>query len=99
MERSRGLPKLPTIDESGVKGFDYTFWFGLYGPTGLPKDADTKLATASPKVLADTSLQERLAAGGNEVSATKPADDFAAWAAQEGTRMKVLMEQSGASVD
>ena len=99
LEKSKGLPKLPPIDESGVKGYDYTFWFGLFGPAGLPKEAVAKLAAASAKVLADPSLQERLAVSGNDVSTTKSADEFSAWAANEGTRMKVLMEQSGASVD
>ena len=50
-------------------------------------------------MLVDRSLQQRLSAGGNEVSVTKSADAFATWAAQEGAQMKTLMEQSGAAVD
>lgn len=98
-ERSQSFPELPTIAESGFKGFDYTFWFGLYGPAGLSRDVANKLANASAKALADNDLQSRLAAGGNAASPTASVVDFAAWAEKEGQRLKTLMQQSGASVD
>ena len=35
-ERSRVMPELPTIDESGLKGFDLSTWFGVFAPTAVP---------------------------------------------------------------
>lgn len=98
-QRSQNFPTLPTLAEVGLTDFDYTFWFGLFGPAGLPKDVASKLADASAKALADKDLQSRLASGGNEVSPTTSITEFASWAESEGQRIKVLMQQSGASVD
>ncbi|RJF95630.1 Bug family tripartite tricarboxylate transporter substrate binding protein [Noviherbaspirillum saxi] len=98
-ERSPLFPNLPTVAEAGVKGFDYTFWFGLYGPAGLPKDVTNKLAAASAKVLSDADVKARLAQTGNETFPTKSPEEFAVWAAEDGKRAKELMEKSGAKVD
>jgi tripartite-type tricarboxylate transporter receptor subunit TctC len=37
LTRSRVLPEVPTIDESGLKGFDITGWYGLFAPAGTPR--------------------------------------------------------------
>jgi tripartite-type tricarboxylate transporter receptor subunit TctC len=37
LTRSRVLPEVPTIDESGLKGFDVTGWYGLFAPAGTPR--------------------------------------------------------------
>ena len=99
LERSKALKDLPSLNESGVKGFDYTFWFGLYGPAKLPDDVVNKLAKASAKVLAMPDIQQRVIASGNATSPSTSAGEFGAWAQKEGARLKVLMEKSGASVD
>jgi tripartite-type tricarboxylate transporter receptor subunit TctC len=98
-QRSQSFPTLPTIAEAGFKDFDFTYWFGLFGPAGLPKDVADKLADASAKALADKDLQARLASGGNEASPTASVAEFASWAELEGRRLKALMQQSGATVD
>jgi tripartite-type tricarboxylate transporter receptor subunit TctC len=98
-ERSPDFPNLPTIEEAGVKGYDYSFWFGLFGPAGLPAAVVDKLAAASAKVLSEPELKARLSAGGNAAAPSKNAAEFTAWAASEGQRLRRLMEQSGARVD
>ena len=50
-QRSQSFPTLPTLAEAGLTDFDYTFWFGLFGPAGLPKDVASKLADASAKAI------------------------------------------------
>jgi tripartite-type tricarboxylate transporter receptor subunit TctC len=37
LTRSKVLPEVPTIDESGLKGFDVTGWYGLFAPAGTPR--------------------------------------------------------------
>jgi tripartite-type tricarboxylate transporter receptor subunit TctC len=44
-QRSRALPDVTTIDESGVKGFEATAWFGLYGPGRMPAELTRKIST------------------------------------------------------
>lgn len=43
-ERSRGLPNVPTIKESGLPQFEATTWIGLFGPAGLPQPIVDRLS-------------------------------------------------------
>jgi len=47
------LAKLPTLDESGLKGFNVTIWHGLYAPKGTPKPVVDKLNAALKATLKD----------------------------------------------
>ena len=40
------LKNLPTLQESGLKGFEVTIWHGLYAPKGIPSDVSAKLNNA-----------------------------------------------------
>jgi tripartite-type tricarboxylate transporter receptor subunit TctC len=46
LERSPLLPEVPTMAESGLKGFEVTTWYGIFGPAGLPKDVVQRLGSA-----------------------------------------------------
>lgn len=98
-ERSPMFPDLPTVAEGGVKDFDYTFWFGLFGPKGLPQDVVDKLFAASSKALADPALVSLLQKTGNRVSTMRSQAEFAAWAKADGARGQELMLKSGAKVE
>ncbi len=47
------LKDLPTLQESGIKGFEVTIWHGLYAPKGTPADILSKLNTALKAALKD----------------------------------------------
>ncbi|HWP18463.1 MAG TPA: tripartite tricarboxylate transporter substrate binding protein BugD [Burkholderiaceae bacterium] len=53
------LKNLPTLDESGLKGFNVTIWHGLYAPKGTPKPALDKLNTALKAALKDPEFIKR----------------------------------------
>ena len=61
--RSPALPNVPTMKEAGVKPADVElrFWFGIFGPKGMPDDVKVKLEKAVSTVMADPRLRERLA--------------------------------------
>jgi tripartite-type tricarboxylate transporter receptor subunit TctC len=69
VRRSPALPELPTIAEAGVSGYEYTPWFGMFGPGTLPRELTARLNTAVNKALADTDLAEKFAQQGLEVHA------------------------------
>jgi tripartite-type tricarboxylate transporter receptor subunit TctC len=54
------LPDVPTIDGSGLPGYEVTIWNGFFAPTGTPKDIVTKVNQALLTTLADTSVVKRL---------------------------------------
>jgi tripartite-type tricarboxylate transporter receptor subunit TctC len=53
------LAKLPTLDESGLKGFNVTIWHGLYAPKGTPKAALEKINAALRGALKDADFIKR----------------------------------------
>ena len=61
--RSPAMPAVPTMAEAGVKGadVDLRFWFGLFGPKGMPDAVKARLEKASAAVMSDPRLRERLA--------------------------------------
>jgi tripartite-type tricarboxylate transporter receptor subunit TctC len=53
------LAKLPTLDESGMKGFNVSIWHGMYAPKGTPKPIQDQLNAALRKALADPEFIKR----------------------------------------
>jgi tripartite-type tricarboxylate transporter receptor subunit TctC len=53
------LGKLPTLDESGLKGFNVSIWHGLYAPKGTPADVLAKLNAALKEALKDPEFIKR----------------------------------------
>ena len=80
-KRSTVLPELPTLDESGLRGFELKGWIGLLGPAALPRDVLTKLHGEVSKLLAGD-LTKRLQDLGLDVAGGTP-EDFAAFIRQD----------------
>jgi tripartite-type tricarboxylate transporter receptor subunit TctC len=78
MKRHPQLPDVPTLSESGVKGFEAVAWFGMVAPPGTPKEVINKLNTEVVKALNTPELRQRLTDGGSEVIGNSPeeADKF-----------------------
>ena len=68
-KRTPALPTLPTLDEAGIKGFDYSPWYGFFAPAGTPPEVVQKLHTAINKVLTSPEIVSKLAKHGLEVQA------------------------------
>lgn len=80
------LPDVPTLEESGMKGFDAMQWYGVVGPAGMPADIVAILNQSLNKVLRMPDLKERLAAEALDPLPMEPAqfrqfivDDIARW--------------------
>jgi tripartite-type tricarboxylate transporter receptor subunit TctC len=59
-ERSRFLPDVPTLRESGIQGADFVGWFGLFGPAKLSEAIAAKLNAAVNAAYGEPSLKQRL---------------------------------------
>jgi tripartite-type tricarboxylate transporter receptor subunit TctC len=71
-KRSPQLPNVPTIAESGVPGFDYALWFGLWAPAGVPAPVVNKIAQDFTRALQDKPTVDKLATLGNELNVMTP---------------------------
>jgi len=72
LKRIRALPDLPTIDESGIKGFQHASWTALAAPAGTPKEVVTRLNSEMNQILKLPDIQEKAAAGGAEIVGGTP---------------------------
>src|SRR5215468_4761484 len=63
LARSPAMPNVPTMREAGVKPADVElrFWFGIFGPKGMPDAVKAKLEKVASTVMSDPHLRERLA--------------------------------------
>ncbi|WP_245965944.1 Bug family tripartite tricarboxylate transporter substrate binding protein [Pseudorhodoferax soli] len=85
-ERSPLFPEIPSAVESGVKGYDYRFWYGLYGPAKLPEAIVNKLFAASTKALADPKVKASLERQGMEVLPSSSVSEFRSLIAKDGPK-------------
>ncbi len=65
-KRSSELPDVPTVAEAGVPGFEFTLWFALWGPAGMPADVVEKINKDVNRALASADVRERLAKLGSD---------------------------------
>ncbi|HSN41113.1 MAG TPA: tripartite tricarboxylate transporter substrate binding protein, partial [Burkholderiales bacterium] len=77
-ERFPAMPELPTVAESGVKGFDGASWQGVVMPAGAPREIAAKLNEVLAKSLKTPEARERLLGLGALPSGNTP-DEFAAF--------------------
>jgi len=91
--RSQAMPELPTIAESGVKGYDAATWYGLLAPAGTPKAIVDRLHGDTVKILAGPTRQ-RLEAQGFEPDGGTPAA-FAAYIQSEIVKWAKVIKDAG----
>jgi len=97
-KRSKYLPDVPTIAESGLPGYQFDSWFGLLGPAATPAAEINRVNAAMAKVLKDPVVLERLDKQGIEPLAMSNAD-FARLLAADYKRMAEVVKASGAKVE
>jgi len=73
-KRSALLPKIPTADESGVKGYEVISWNGIGVPKGTPKDVIVTMNKAMHEVLAAPELKAQFEKVGVQAHASTPAE-------------------------
>jgi tripartite-type tricarboxylate transporter receptor subunit TctC len=71
-KRSGQLPNLATIGESGVPGFDYALWFGLWAPAGTPAPVVARISKEFTRALQDKPTVDKLTTLGNELNVMTP---------------------------
>jgi tripartite-type tricarboxylate transporter receptor subunit TctC len=97
-KRVDDLPNVPTINESGYKGFDAVTWFGLLAPAGTPKEVIARLNAEFNKALAQPELRKKLGDEGADPAGGTP-EQFAALIRDEIPRWGKVVKESGARID
>ena len=98
LQRSPTFPDLPTIDEAGVRGFDVTFWGGLFAPAGTNEAIVRRLQAETAKALARDELQARFVNLGVRAGASS-SREFAALIEAEAPRWARIVRDAGIKAD
>jgi tripartite-type tricarboxylate transporter receptor subunit TctC len=67
------LPDVPTLDEAGIPGFDYTTWYGLMAPAATPRAIVDRLNAETVAQLNSATVQRRMEAQGLNAIPSTPA--------------------------
>ncbi|HXD50691.1 MAG TPA: tripartite tricarboxylate transporter substrate-binding protein, partial [Burkholderiales bacterium] len=93
-QRITAMPDVPTIAESGLPGFEATFFLGLLGPPALPRDIVVRVNTETVKIVQRREFQELLTLQGMEAMSGTP-EDFAARIRSEIDKTVKVVRESG----
>ena len=98
-KRSSFVPELPTLHETGLKGFDMTTWWGVMAPAKTPQPVVERLAAEVANAIASADVAERLRAMGSEAPSVRTPGDFTAFVERERKVYGELVRRSGAKAE
>lgn len=97
-KRSAAFPDVPTLAEAGVPGFEFTSWWGIFGPAGLPAPIAERMAKEVAKALQSPDVKARLASFSAEPVGNTPTE-FAAIVKSEVAKFDNVVKAAHISVD
>ena len=98
LKRSELAPEVPTVDESGVKGFEVSVWFGVVAPSSTPRDIVSRLNAEINKIIAMNDVRQRFVNGGvTPVGGT--AEQFTEHIRTEVAKWGKVVKATGARVE
>jgi tripartite-type tricarboxylate transporter receptor subunit TctC len=98
LKRASALPEVPTISESGLRGYDVSVWMGVVAPAGTPPAVVAQLNRQIAGILQTPEIRERLAVQGLEAVSNSPAE-FASYIAAEVAKWAKVIRQAGVVAD
>jgi tripartite-type tricarboxylate transporter receptor subunit TctC len=88
------FPGVPTMDEAGVKGYEFSTWYGLLVPAGTPETLVERLNAETRKAIESAAVKEQFAGQGFEPAASS-AQEFAAYLKSEVAKWGKVIRAAG----
>ena len=98
LKRSEAFPEIPTIDETGIPGYEALIWYGFMAPAKTPGAVVDRLHRDVVSVLKIPEVRQTLVAQGNDVVGNTPAE-FAAFINKEADKWGALGKRLGISME
>jgi len=95
--RSKTLPELPTVAESGIPGYDVVAWFGLFAPARTPAAVIERLHAEAGRAMRAPEVVRRMAAEGTDIVANRP-HEFVAEVKAEFEKWRFLVAKAGLKI-
>jgi tripartite-type tricarboxylate transporter receptor subunit TctC len=97
-KRSSLAPEVPTVDESGVPGYDVTVWFGILAPAGTPKEIVARLNAEMVRIMRTPEVTDRFNKAGVDVVASSP-EYFSDFLKSEVVRWAKVVQDANIKAD
>ncbi len=97
-QRSAVLPQVPTLNESGLKGFESTAWWALFAPAGLPPAIATRLSADTRRIVELPAFRDRLLEIGVQTP-SGPAAGFAEFQRAEIAKWAKVVHDAGVTLE
>jgi tripartite-type tricarboxylate transporter receptor subunit TctC len=98
LKRVPALPDLPTVDESGLKGFEIVGWYGVMAPARLPKPILTRLHGEIVRIINEPETNRRITADGSRPVGSTP-EEFRRFLYADLAKWAKIVKDSGAKLD
>ncbi len=96
--RSRSMPDVPTVADSGFPGFQAGSWTALFAPAGTPPDVIAALNKAVNDILAEKDIESRLIEDGADPVGGSP-QKLGAFVRSEYEKWRTVIRESGATME
>jgi tripartite-type tricarboxylate transporter receptor subunit TctC len=97
-QRFELMPELPTMAEAGLKGFEVNNWYGVFAPTGTPREIISRLNGEIVKILAMPDVKARLLDSGIAAASSTP-EQFSAYIKAETAKWAKVIREAGIKVE
>jgi tripartite-type tricarboxylate transporter receptor subunit TctC len=98
-KRVASAPDIPTLAESGLRGFELVAWQGVVGPAGMPRPIVDRLAAQIGKLVADPGTHDKFKLMALDPLPPSTPDSFAAYVKSEVGRWATIVKNSGAELE
>ncbi len=97
-KRSRSLPDVPTVADSGFPGFEAGSWFGYFAPKGTPAEVITTLNKAVNEIIGVPTMEAQLVKEGADPAGGTP-EQFSQFVQREYDKWRLVVRESGATAE
>jgi tripartite-type tricarboxylate transporter receptor subunit TctC len=97
-KRTALMPEVPTVNESGLKGFDLSTWWGLVAPASVSKDVIARLHGETVKALRLSGVKELIAANGADTVGSSP-EEFASFIRNERAKYARIVKEANVKLE
>jgi tripartite-type tricarboxylate transporter receptor subunit TctC len=99
LQRTQAMPELPTVDESGIRGYELRSWYGMVAPKKIPSLLLQKINQSVGAVMSSAEVKERLAKDGAEAAPRNSPEQFRALIAADIVRWQSFLKTSGTKLN
>lgn len=98
-KRLTEFPNVPTVEESGLPGYRFATWYGIFAPAGTPPETVTRLHAAFNDAMKSPAIRTQLVEMGFDDTVTRSPEEFSALVKSDLARFAKLVKETGITIE